>query len=76
MMGQQPEGKTLESHLEASWGFQGGCHAANIPHASVTREAPEVINGPSMPFQHSSPWVHGLSNHRQVEISTPMKLKA
>lgn len=70
MMGQQPEGKTLESHLEASR-FSRGLPRSSIPHASVTREAPRGHKWTlPCPFQHPSPWVHGLSNHHQVEIST------
>lgn len=69
-MGQQPEGKTLESHLEASR-FSRGLPRTSIPHASVTRGAPRGHKWTlPCPFQHSSPWVHGLSNHHQVEIST------
>ena len=69
-MGQQPEGKTLESHLEASQ-FSRGLPFSSTSHASVTREAPRDHKWTlSCFFQHSSPWVHGLSSHHQVEIST------
>ena len=70
MMGQQPEGKTLESHLEASQ-FSRGLPFSSTSYASVTREAPRDHKWTlSCFFQHSSPWVHGLSSHHQVEIST------
>ena len=69
-MGQHPEDKTLESQLEASR-FSRGLPCSSTSHASVTWEAPGGHKWifPCL-FQHSSPWIHGLSSHHQVEIST------